>query len=327
MAPAPLPAHLSRRSLLVAAASGVALAACGTGSDGDASDGATTAPGTSTPAATTGTSVDSAQARALEAAGLGDAAVGLAPQLTWPELIVAPDQYVQFVVADPADADGGLLTDPVQVWLVDEDANVAAGPLTSTWYPDDRIPTGGLHSVVVTAPGPGVLDVVVATADGATAGTAAIQAMTAADSLAPGPGEVIPPSETPTTDDPQDLAELCTREPDCSLHDVTLAQALDTGPVVLCIATPKFCATAICGPVLDDVIAVADEGAFPEVSFVHVEPYTDAGETVTQLVTDLALPSEPWTFVLQPDGTVVHRFPGPVVPEILTDILGGLPAA
>ena len=309
----------------MSAVSGLALAACGTGAD--PSEDATSSPGTGAASPGPTTSGDDAQAGALAAAGLTDATVALAPQLTWPELIVAPDQYLQFVVTDQSDSEGGLVTDPVQVWVVDADATVVAGPLTSTWYPDDRIPTGGLHSVQVTPRQPGVVDVVVATEDGALAGTAAVQAMTAQDSIAPGPGEVIPPSDTPTTDDPQDLAELCTREPDCSLHDVTLAEALEAGPVVLCIATPKFCATAICGPVLDDVITVADSGAFPDVTFVHVEPYTDAGETVTQLVADLQLPSEPWTFVLEPDGTVVHRFPGPVVPEVLSGILADLPVA
>ncbi|HKJ56931.1 MAG TPA: hypothetical protein VJ978_13190, partial [Nitriliruptoraceae bacterium] len=130
---------------------------------------------------------------------------------------------------------------------------------------------------------------------------------------------------TPTVDDPQGLEALCTREPDCDLHAMTLADALAAGPTVLCIATPAFCSSAICGPVLDDVLSVADSGAFPDVQFVHVEPFVDAGVTVTPIMEELALPSEPWTFVLAPDGTIVQRFPGPVVPEILDDILAGMP--
>lgn len=321
----PSPA-LSRRMLLTSAVSGLALAACGGGSSDSSSptrSGSTTTPGngpnTPVPAA-------SVQAEAMEATGLGDAELVLSPQLTWGELIVAPDQYIQFVVTDQS-ADGALVTDPVQFWLVDADAQVVAGPVESHWFPDDRLPTGGLHSVKVTVAATGVLDVVVATADGASAGTGALQAMAAAQSLAPGPGEVIAGIDTATVANPQGLEDLCTRQPDCDLHDLTLTQALAAGPTVLCIATPAFCSSAICGPVLDDVLTVADSSAFPNVSFVHVEPYSDAGVTVTPIVEQLALPSEPWTFVLATDGTVIQRFAGPVLPDILTEILAGMPTA
>lgn len=311
---------LSRRTLLVSAASGLALAACGGSSDG--AGGETPTPEATTPPVASG--ADNVQAQVLAAAGLESAEVRLAPQLTWGELIVAPDQYLQFVVPDMA-TDGALVTTPVQLWLVDDTGAVVVGPMESTWYPDDRLPSGGLHSVQVTVDAPGVLDVVVATDDATAAGTAAIQAMNAADSLAPGPGEVIPPMSTPTVDDPQGLEALCTREPPCDLHVMTLADALAAGPTVLSIATPAFCSSAICGPVLDDVLSVADSGAFPDVQFVHVEPFVDAGVTVTPIMEELALPSEPWTFVLAPDGTIVQRFPGPVVPEVLDEILAGMP--
>lgn len=325
MTPHPLGPVLSRRMLLTSAVSGLALAACGAGSSGSPEptrSGSATPPNDSIRADTAA----SVQTRVLQAAGLGDADPVLSPQLTWGELIVAPDQYVQFVVADGS-ADGALVTDPVQVWLVDADAQIVAGPVESEWYPDDRLPTKGLHSIKVTVASTGVLDVVVATADGASAGTGALQAMEAAQSLAPGPGEIIVGMDTATVDDPQGLDALCTREPDCDLHDLTLTQALAAGPTVLCIATPAFCSSAICGAVLDDVLAVADSGEFPDVNFVHVEPYSDAGVTVTPIVDELALPSEPWTFVLTADGTVVQRFPGPVLPDILAEILAGMPTA
>lgn len=306
---------VTRRLLLTGALSTAALAACRGGGGGDPEPSGQS----STPPARPS---DDVAAEALEAAGLTQAEVELSPQMTWPELIIGAPHPLQLVVSTD---DGALVTDPVDLWLVGDDGQVKFGPATTTWYPDDRIPSGGLHSVVVEVDSAGILDVVIATGDHAQAGTGAVQAMAAADSVAPAPGEVVPALATPTVADPKDLNELCTREPDCNLHDVTLEQALGTGnPVVLCIATPKFCSTAMCGPVLEDVISVADGGGFPDTTFVHVEPFSDAGETTTSVVDELALPTEPWTFVLQSDGTIAERFPGPVVPQVLSDILANL---
>lgn len=331
--PSPVRTTLSRRSLLAGAASTAVLAACGSGA-GNSDTGTTSTPSTGAGPATgaSGAPGGDAATRAMVAAGLEDAHRSLAPQLTWPEVIVGWPQYLQFVVSDQDASPPTVVTDPVQVWLVGEDQSVLAGPLEAAWLADDRIPSGGLHSVQVEVKDPGLVDVVVATRDNAMAGTGAVQAMTGETSRAPAPGEVLPAvgtpaAETPTVDDPGNLEELCTRDPDCDLHGVTLAAALDAGPTVLCIATPKFCATAICGPVLDDVVSVADSGEHPDVSFVHVEPYVDAGETVTDLMTELELPTEPWTFVLEADGTIFHRFPGPVLPSILEEVLDSMPTA
>lgn len=315
--------RLSRRSLLVGAASGLVLAACG--GDGSTDGAATASPGTAGSGAPVAAS--DAAGTAVAAAGLQDADAVLAPQVLWSELVVEQPEFLQFVAPDTS-ADNDLVTEPMQVWLVRE-GEVVAGPLTSQFHADDRIPSGGLHSVAVEVGAAGLLDVVVAAGDGRRVGTGAVQAIAAADSIAPAQGTTLAAvgtaaANTPTVAQPGDLEELCTADPDCPLHDVTLADALADGVTVLCIATPKFCSTAICGPVLEDVVTVATSGEHPDVTFVHVEPYVDAGETVTELMTALALPTEPWTFVLEPDGTITHRFPGPVVPELLGEALGAL---
>ncbi len=305
---------LTRRAVLAGGAAAF-LAACGGG-------GATEPSPTGSAMPSPGTTMDpqpveDAVQAALEAAGLGDADLALTPQTTWPELLTGIPTDLLLVVTDDA---GEVLTDPVDVSLV-ASGEVVAGPATTTWYPDDRLPTQGLHAVRLAVEDPATLDVVVATTDGARAGTAGLQALPPEESIAPAPGDIIPAMTTPTTDDPMGLEELCTREENCGLHDVSLDAALAEGPVVLCVSTPKFCATAICGPVLEDVKSVADSGDHDDYTFIHVEPYRDADLTETDLVAELELPTEPWTWILQPDGTIVERWPGPVLPALLDEAL------
>jgi hypothetical protein len=126
---------------------------------------------------------------------------------------------------------------------------------------------------------------------------------------------------TPTEDDPGELEDLCTREPQCSMHAVSLDTVVGTGPVVLSVATPRFCQTAVCGPVVDVLETVKAEQGDDGATFVHAEVYNDAGTTPTQVVNELQLPSEPWTWVIGTDGVVVDRFDGPVVPSLLRDAI------
>lgn len=70
------------------------------------------------------------------------------------------------------------------------------------------------------------------------------------------PGAAMVPVDTPITTDRRGVELLCTRNAECSLHDVTLREALTLGtPVALLVGTPLYCQTAICGPVLDVLLA------------------------------------------------------------------------
>ena len=71
-------------------------------------------------------------------------------------------------------------------------------------------------------------------------------------------GAPMPAMATPTTADAQGVDPICTNDPVCPLHGVTVAEALAAGrPSGLLVATPAFCQIAICGPVLDVLLAVA----------------------------------------------------------------------
>lgn len=126
-------------------------------------------------------------------------------------------------------------------------------------------------------------------------------------------GTAVPPVETATTADPRGVDPVCTADPPCPLHDVTLAQALGEGsPVALLVATPAFCATAVCGPVLDVLLAV--QGEVPDVRYLHGEVYENplsvdnvAQATPTALTEDLGLTYEPSLFLIGADGVLVDR--------------------
>ncbi len=80
--------------------------------------------------------------------------------------------------------------------------------------------------------------------------------------------------DTPTTDDHRGVEPICTRAVPCPFHDNNLADVLDNGrPTVLLIATPGFCQTEICGPVVDLLIDAAPSR--PDIDFIHAEVYTD----------------------------------------------------
>ena len=104
-----------------------------------------------------------------------------------------------------------------------------------------------------------------------------------------------PRSSRPPPTDAQGVDPICTDDPVCPLHDVTVAEALDAGrPIALLVATPAFCQITICGPVLDVLLAVADD--YPDVQLVHAEVYAHPQEDLevkAAVVDELGLTFEP----------------------------------
>ena len=93
-------------------------------------------------------------------------------------------------------------------------------------------------------------------------------------SVAPSVGDQAIPSKTPTlASTGGDLAALTTaRHPDRALYEVSVAQAIAAHePFVLAFATPQFCQSRTCGPVVDVVSAVRKQPASKGIRFIHVE--------------------------------------------------------
>lgn len=145
-------------------------------------------------------------------------------------------------------------------------------------------------------------------------------------SQSPAIGSPAPASENRTLETEQDITKLTSgTDPEPGLYQMTVAEALESGrPTVVTLATPAFCQTQICAPVVDSVEAVYDEYK-DQANFIHLEIYKDFQDLVpADEVAEWGIPSEPWTFVIDADGNIVARFGGPVSPRELTEALEGL---
>jgi hypothetical protein len=145
------------------------------------------------------------------------------------------------------------------------------------------------------------------------------------DPILPDVGDPAPPSITRTSAD-FDLDQISTDpNPDPEFYRLSLDEALGSGrPTVVVFATPAFCQTQTCGPMLD--LAKEAKPGHPDHNYVHVEIYEDLNGEVDELVpvaavTEWRLPSEPWLFVVDADGVVMARFEGVVSPEELEEAL------
>jgi hypothetical protein len=130
---------------------------------------------------------------------------------------------------------------------------------------------------------------------------------------APAVGDDAPASKTPTLDN-STLEQLTTSKvPDPELYRSSVADALAAkAPFVVAFATPAYCQSRTCGPVVDVVSAVRRRHAASGIRFIHVEIYedNDPAKGENQWVKEWNLPSEPWIFLVGPDGKVRERLEG-----------------
>jgi hypothetical protein len=134
-------------------------------------------------------------------------------------------------------------------------------------------------------------------------------------SKAPSVGDRAIPSKTPTLESTGgDLAALTTsRRPDPALYRTSIAEATAShAPFVVSFATPQFCQTRTCGPVVDVVSAVRKRLSKPGWRFIHVEIYedNDPAKGVNRWVAQWRLPTEPFTFVVDPTGVIRAKLEG-----------------
>jgi hypothetical protein len=135
----------------------------------------------------------------------------------------------------------------------------------------------------------------------------------------PRPGDKAPKIHTPTADEVGgDLAQITTRIPPDTQNRVDYADALGKEPIVLLFATPQFCQSRVCGPVVDVAEQVKEENE-GKAAFIHMEIYKDNKPPVTRSqVKAFHLPTEPWLFTINRDGTVSSVIEGAFGLEALT---------
>ena len=131
------------------------------------------------------------------------------------------------------------------------------------------------------------------------------------------------PSRTPTLASMGGRTALLTTRipPDRALVRYSVADSLAAHvPFVVVFATPKFCESRTCGPVVDVVDSVRTRFAAKGVRFIHVEIYraNNPQNGLNRWVREWRLPSEPWTFVVGRDGRIKAKFEGSVSSGELT---------
>jgi hypothetical protein len=289
-----VPAALSRRGFLAGVAAAGLLAACGD------DDGAADPVADGGPNATAG------------AGGVGGGLSAVA--FFGPYYRAGEPARVPFGLSD----DEGLL--PVDVAPAElgvtvrgPEAEEVASGLTATLY-DDGLPRP-YYAFEFTPQAPGFYDIVLDTGDGEVITQVQIVGADDPDASAMvGPGDQLPPLLTPTTDDPRGVTPICTRDPACDLHGRTAADVLAAGePLALLVATPAFCQTVICGPVLDVLLDVLPE--VPGVTALHAEVFADpegnegprSADDFAPVVAELGLAFEPVLYTVGPDGTIRRR--------------------
>jgi hypothetical protein len=138
-----------------------------------------------------------------------------------------------------------------------------------------------------------------------------------AHSRTPAVGARAYPSQTPTlATSGGSLAMLTTRvPPDRGLLRYSIVGSLRAhAPFVVTFATPRFCSSRTCGPVVDVVDHVRRRFARTGIRFIHVEIYArnDPRNGRNRWVREWKLPSEPWTFLVGRDGRIKAKFDGSV---------------
>ncbi len=139
----------------------------------------------------------------------------------------------------------------------------------------------------------------------------------------PAIGTAAPRSRNLIATDVEDLRAIDTSSaPDPRLHQVRIADAIaQHKPQMIVFATPQFCTSRMCGPVVDIV-----RGLLPRyrdrVAFTHQEIWQDFAEKkMFPTVEEWRLDTEPWIFVVDRDGIIRNKFEGLVTERELESAL------
>lgn len=140
-----------------------------------------------------------------------------------------------------------------------------------------------------------------------------------AQSLTPAVGSDAPRSQTLTATTPAELEKICSARPADDFHRLSVADAIaQKKPLLTLFATPAFCTSRTCGPNLEIVQAVT-KPYLEKLNVVHVEIYKNAQPPdLVPAIEEWKLPSEPWLFLINPEGKIAAKFEGGVTEDELT---------
>ena len=152
---------------------------------------------------------------------------------------------------------------------------------------------------------------------------ARLSVMVREKSNTPSIGSPAPRSRNLIASDVRELRRIDTSDrPDPRLHQVRIADAIARGkPQLIVFATPQFCTSRMCGPVVD-IVRTLLPGYGKQVIFTHQEIWEDfAAKKVFATVEEWRLASEPWIFVVDGGGIIRAKFEGLVTERELETAL------
>jgi hypothetical protein len=221
------------------------------------------------------------------------------------------------------------------VFLAKDETSKAIGPFPATWSlftgydktgdqsPESPIP--GIYWGEIDVPSPGTWVVAVVAVDNGEQAVGIGHAIVQDDVVAAVGSKAIS-AKTPVATTPEEIAKICTRTPVDDMHAISLDEALTNGkPTVVSFATPKFCESRLCGPVVDEQLLVSQKVGAAKANFIHVEefPEQDVSKPAPAFL-KWGFQSEPWVIVIDADGTIRARFLGPATADMIEAALDPL---
>jgi len=237
--------------------------------------------------------------------GGGSGGQKLSALLLASDLYASPDpQRIAFALAD-----GGEFASGPRAKLAFGAQGASLGrPVDTVLHARGLPKRRGIYTADVTLPRAGAYLGVVQVAG---QGDASLAFQVQPTAKAPVPGQAAPRTASPTLADPMGVDPICTRNPPCPLHEVSLDTVTGAGkPVAVLLATPARCESRYCGPVLDDLLTLVDRYR-DRVTVVHVEIYKNLTDSdLVPTVEAWGIQTEPWLFGVDPTGNVVARLDG-----------------
>jgi hypothetical protein len=230
-------------------------------------------------------------------------------------------------------SDGSLITGgSPQVFVARDENSAALGPFPATFheftaferFPNEApvTPLTGFYAAEVDIPETGNW-LFAGVARDASTNSIGTSFLPVAESV---PGQVgteamSVPSPVATTE--QARREICTREPPDPMHSISVDDALANGnPTVVNFGTPALCTSRMCGPVVDEQLAVYEDVGADRANFIHVEIYPQHDQSrPAPAFTAWGFTSEPITLVIDRDGIIRARFEGPVTADLIEGAL------
>ena len=221
---------------------------------------------------------------------------------------------------------------PSLFWAKGENAP-ASGPSSGVWTPftgyeqtgdrSPRSPIPGVYFARVRFPGAG-LYTVAAVAPGGTSKGVGLTHVFVSESPPHPVGSKATLVKTPVATSEHGLLEICTRQPPCPMHYVSLADAVKSGkPTVAVFSTPLLCQSRLCGPVTDEVTLVFQRLGKAKANFVHVEEFLPGpnhhpnASHFSPGFRAWGLTTEPWVFLMDRRGIIRDRYQGPTTAPMI----------